>query len=50
MRKKCLYLEFFCYVFSHIWTEYGYLQSKSSYSVRMWENADQNFRNKDTFM
>ena len=41
LRKKSLYLHFFWSVFSHIWTEYGNLQSKSPYSVRMRENADQ---------
>ena len=39
--KKRPYWEFFLSVFSLIWTEYGDLQSKSPYSVRMWENMDQ---------
>ena len=39
--KKCPYLEFLRSVFSHIWTEYGDLQSKATYSVQMRENTDQ---------
>ena len=41
-RKKCPYSEFFWSVFSHIQTEYGEILSISQYSVRMWENADEN--------
>ena len=41
-RKNCPYLALFWYAFSHIWTEYGEIPSISPYSVRMWENADQN--------
>ena len=42
LRKKCPYSEFFWSVFSRIWAEYGEIRSVSPYSVRMWENADQN--------
>ena len=28
-------------IFSRIWTEYGELQSKSPYSLRMWGNMGQ---------
>ena len=38
--EKCPNAEFFP-VFSRIWTEYGDLRSKSSYSVRIRENTDQ---------
>ena len=38
---KCLHSEFFCSVFSHIWTEYGEILFIFPYSVRMHENADQ---------
>ena len=41
LRKKCPYLELFWSAFSHIWTEYGEIQSISPYSVWMWENANQ---------
>ena len=34
LREKCPNTEFFCSVFSRIWSEYGY-------SVRKWENTDQ---------
>ena len=36
--KKCPFSEFFWSTFSRIRTEYADLQSKSPYSVRMWEN------------
>ena len=39
--KKCPYLEFLLSVFSRIWTEYGDLQNKHLYSVRIPENMDQ---------
>ena len=39
--KKWPYSEFFWSAFSWIRTKYGNLQSKSPYSVRMRENADQ---------
>ena len=41
LREKYPYLEFFWSVFSRIRTEFGEIQSISSYSVLMWENADQ---------
>ena len=41
LREKCPYSEFFCSVFSRIWTEYGEIRSISPYSVRMRKNADQ---------
>ena len=34
-------MEFFCSVFSRIWTEYGDLLRKSSHLVRVRENTDQ---------
>ena len=43
LRGNCPYSEFFWPAFSSIWTEYGDLQSKSPYSVQMWENADQKY-------
>ena len=43
--EKCLYSEFYCCLFSRIQAEYGDLLCKSSYSVRIWKNADQkNFK------
>ena len=42
LREKCLYSELFWSVFSRIRTEYGEILRISPYSVRMWENADQN--------
>ena len=41
LRETCLCLEFLCSVFFRIRTEYGDLQSKSPYSVRIRENTDQ---------
>ena len=43
--EKCLYSEFYYCLFSRIQAEYGDLLCKSSYSVRVWKNADQkNFK------
>ena len=42
VRKKCPYSELFWSAFSRSRTKYGEIQSISSYSVRMWENAVQN--------
>ena len=42
LREKCPYSELFCFVFSHIRTEYGEMRSISLYLVRMLENAGQN--------
>ena len=42
LREKCRYSELFWSAFSHIRAEYGEIRSISPYSVRMWENADQN--------
>ena len=39
--EKCSNKTFFWSVFSCIQTEYGYLLSKSPYSVRIQENTDQ---------
>ena len=36
-----LVLEYSWSVFSRIWTEYRDLQSKSPYTVQIWENTDQ---------
>ena len=41
LRKKCPYSEFFCSIFSRIWTEYGEILRISLYSVRMRRNMDQ---------
>ena len=41
LRGKCPYSEFFWSVFSRIWTEYGNLQSKCTYSVRITGKSDQ---------
>ena len=40
--EKCPYLELFWSVFSHIRAEYGEMLRISPYSVRMWENTNQN--------
>ena len=42
LRKKCPYSELFWSVISRLWTEYREIQSISPYSIRMWENTDQN--------
>ena len=42
LHEKCPYSELFWSVFSRIRTEYGEIHRISSYSVRMWENTDQN--------
>ena len=41
LHKKFPYLKFFMSVFSCIWTKYGDLLCKFSYSVQMTENTDQ---------
>ena len=41
LREKCLCSELFWSVFSRIRAEYGEILRISLYSVRMWENADQ---------
>ena len=42
LRKKCPYSELFWSVYSRIRIESGEIWSISPYSVRMWENTDQN--------
>ena len=43
LREKCLYPEeLFWSAFSRIRTEYKEILRISTYSVRMWENVDQN--------
>ena len=42
MGEKSPYLELFWSVFSRKWTEYGEILRVPPYSVRMWENTDQN--------
>ena len=42
LRKKRLFLELLCFIFSRIRTEYGEIWSISPYYVKMRENADQN--------
>ena len=49
LRGKCPYSELFYSTFSRIRTEYGEIQSISSYSALMRENADQKTPNTDTF-
>ena len=49
MHKKCPYSEFFWSEFSLFWTKYRALWSKSLYSVRMRETADQKTTNTDIF-
>ena len=41
LREKCPNTEFFWYVFSCIWTQYGGLFRYSPCSVRIQENTDQ---------
>ena len=43
MHEKRPYSELFWSVFFGIWTEYGEILRISPYSVRMRENADQNY-------
>ena len=40
LREECLYSEFFCSVFTLVWTEHRDLRSKSPYSVQMREKAE----------
>ena len=42
LREKCPYSELFWSLFSRIRTEYGEILCISPYSVRVWENTDQN--------
>ena len=42
LHEKCPYSELFWSAFSPIWNEYGEILRISLYSVRMWENMDQN--------
>ena len=42
LREKRPYSEFFWFVFSLIWTEYGQTLRFSPYSFQMWENTDKN--------
>ena len=42
LSEKCPYSDLFWSAFSHIRTEYGEIRRISRYSVRMWENTDQN--------
>ena len=42
LREKFSYSELFWSAFSHIWTEYGEIQSISLYLVQMRENVDPN--------
>ena len=48
-RKKCPYSEFFWSVYSRIWSQYGDLQSKYSYSVQIGEIRTRKSPNTDTF-
>ena len=41
LREKCLYSEFFWYIFSLIWTEHGEILRISPYPVWMREKTDQ---------
>ena len=49
LRKKCSYSELFWSVLSRMWTEYREILRISQYSVRMWENMDQNNSKKEDF-
>ena len=49
LRKKCPYLELFWSTFSRIRTEYREILRISPYSVRMWENVDQNYSEYELF-
>ena len=42
LSKKCVHSELFWSAFSRLWTEYGEILRISQYSVRMWENTNQN--------
>ena len=42
LRKKCPYSELFWSLFSRIRTEHGEILRISPYSMRTWENTDQN--------
>ena len=42
LSKACPYSKLFWSLFSRIWTEYEEIVCISPYSVRMWENTDQN--------
>ena len=44
LRENCPNTEFFLVRISHIRTEYGEILRISPYSVRMWENTDQEIR------
>ena len=48
LRKKCPYSEIFWSVFCRIWTEYGGLQKKSPYSLRISGNMDKKSPNRCT--
>ena len=46
LRKNCPYSELFWSVFPRIWAEFStphFSLRISQYSVRMWENVDQNY-------
>ena len=47
--KSCPNAEFYWFIFSHIWTEYGDFRSKSPYSVQIRENTDRKTPYLDTF-
>ena len=49
LRKKCLYLELYWSVFSHIGTEYGEVRSISLYSIQMWKMLTRINPTRDTF-
>ena len=49
LHETCPYFEFFWSGFSHLWTEYGHLQSKSPHSFRMWETRSRKIPNTDIF-
>ena len=42
LRKKCFYSKLFWSAFFRIWTEHTEIRIISPYSIRMWENAEQN--------
>ena len=45
LREKCPYSEFFCSVFSHIWTKYGDIRSIDSKSGKIWTRKAPNTDN-----
>ena len=49
LSEKFANTDYFWFTYSGIRTEYGYLQSKSTYSVQIWETTDQKKLQNGTF-